>query len=180
VYKTLDFTGIDLARKVNDSFPFCRIIYLTNNLEYAPLVYETNHCYLVLQSDMHTTLRPAIMKAIDIHKHDLKADALEVKSGGHRNFINRKDILYIERENRKIKIVTESRSYSCYLSLKELLSKLGDNMIRTHGGYAVNMEYITFFGKDYIELKSEIKIPVGRTYEADARRAYLDFWSQSK
>ena len=37
------FDGIELGKLINEKLPVCQIIYLTNIIEFAPMVYETRH-----------------------------------------------------------------------------------------------------------------------------------------
>ena len=72
-------SGIDLARILNEKFPDCRIIYLTNHISYASDVYSTDHTYFVLKDDMDKNLPRAIEKAVN-EKEAQKNDFITVSS----------------------------------------------------------------------------------------------------
>lgn len=176
VFVNTDFTGIDLAHKINKVNPMCQIIYISNCLEYALDVYETEHTYFLLKKTMNVTLKHALKMAIEKHARE-DIEAIEICCNGHKIFVNCHDIVYIEREARKVNVVTIYRKYSCYSSLAYFLSKMSGNMIRTHGGYIANIEHITFLGFNYLEMKTDVRIPIGRTFEKNVREAYIKYWS---
>lgn len=50
-YPESGLRGVAIAKQINAAFPFCKIIYLTENENAIKDVYETNHCYFVRQKD---------------------------------------------------------------------------------------------------------------------------------
>lgn len=48
--ETEEYNGIDIAKKINALAPQSHIVYLTNYLEYAPDIFQTEHLYFVLKS----------------------------------------------------------------------------------------------------------------------------------
>lgn len=177
-FKNSSLNGIDLAYKVNQLFPLCEVIYFSNYIEYAIRVYETKHCYYVLKTELEKTLPMAIDKAVAKLQNNMHSDVLKVACDGSTAFIDKKKILYIERENRKVNIVTENRKYSCYLSLIKLIGNLGDYMVRVHGGYIVNLAEISYIHNNVIRMSNNILIPLGRTYEKAVRKRYKEYWEE--
>ena len=43
-YPESGLRGVAIAKQINAAFPFCKIIYLTENENAIKDVYETNHC----------------------------------------------------------------------------------------------------------------------------------------
>lgn len=170
--------GILLARQVNEYFPFCKIIYLTENEDAIRDVYETKHCYFVRWKDVKQILPLAMRKAVNMVKLDAPSKKLEVICDGHHVFFDRTDIIYIEKYGRIIKIVTKDHVYSCYETLAGIYKRLGAHMIRVHGGYVVNLAYITYLGVDCLEVRNGKVIPIGRTYDKEVRKAYQEYWKK--
>jgi two-component system LytT family response regulator len=177
-FKNLEFNGIDLVCSINEKFPQCNVIYCSNCLEYAPYVYKTKHCYFVLKKNMEEMLPVALNKALELYEESVKKDVLLINSQGHKVYIDRKDIKYIERDARKVNIVTTSRTYTSYMSLSELEQTLGSNMVRIHGSFIINLEYVSFIGNETVELTDSIILPLGRTYEKNVRDRYMRFWAR--
>ncbi|MGN0152264.1 MAG: LytR/AlgR family response regulator transcription factor [Wujia sp.] len=175
-FENLEIDGIALAVKINQALPVCEIIYLTNMLEYATRVYETKHCYFILKKDMEIVLEQALKKAFNSCQNREKSGFLSFICDGHKVYVNEKDILYIEREGRRVNIVTNDRKYNCYQSLSRLQEILDKSIIRVHGGYMVNLNAVSYIGNKSIELTCGDSIPVGRTYEKEVRKYYRDFY----
>ena len=51
--------GIRLAQSMKQYAPFCQIIFLSSYLSYATEVYETEHIYFILKSQLHQRIGPA-------------------------------------------------------------------------------------------------------------------------
>ncbi len=173
-----EWNGIDICQLINEVNPACQIIYLTHILEFAPEIYETEHCYFVLKKNIDIMLPQALNKAKRLFKKLQKQGILEITSDGHKVFILQRDILYVERNGRSIIIYTKQREYSCYRSLSYVEKQTDDEMVRCHGGYIVNLRYINYIGNDYLLLNDEMRIPLGKTYGERVRRSYLQFWSR--
>lgn len=47
--KLKDGNGISLAGKINNLWPECQIVYVTDSLTYAVEVYQTDHSYLYVK-----------------------------------------------------------------------------------------------------------------------------------
>lgn len=177
-YPESGLRGVAIAKQINAAFPFCKIIYLTENENAIKDVYETNHCYFVRQKDADQVMELAMQKAVNMVKQDTARKSLEIICDGHHVFINRPDIIYIEKCGRTIKIVTRFREYTSYKSLAGIRKMLGDNMIRVHGGYVVNLTYITYLGVETLEVQNGKTIPIGRTYVKEVRKAYQEYWKK--
>lgn len=171
-FKEVDFNGIDLGHKLNKNFSLCKIIYISDGLKYVMDVYETDHCYFLLKINLEERLKIAMRKALKEYVLERKTKVLEINSQGRKVLINLKDIQYFERESRIVKVVTEKKTYTCYYSLKEIVDKVGKNMVRIHGGYIVNTDYITYIGKDFVEIESGKKLPIGRSYGKKIKDLY--------
>lgn len=177
-YPESGLDGVSLAKQINAAFSFCKIIYITENENAIKDVYETNHCYFIRSKDIGQMLEPAIQKAINMVRQDTARKTLEIICEGHHVFINRPDIIYIEKCGRTINIVTRYREYICYESLSGISKNLGKNMVRVHGGYVVNLAYITYLGVESLEVQTGKVIPIGRTYDKDVRKAYQEYWKK--
>ena len=115
------YNGINLSAAINKLLPSTQIIYLTNILEFAPDVYDTRHCYFVLKANMELMLPRAFEKAENIINKNENVGVMEIVSDGRRMLIPQKDIVYVERVQRKLIIHTQNDSYSSYGSLRKFL-----------------------------------------------------------
>ena len=172
-----DYDGIALTKRLNCVSEKTQVIYLTHILEFAPEVYDTDHCYFVMKNNMEVMLAKAVEKALDIYKAFEDQTPLEIMSEGHKLFISQNDICFVEKKQRQTIIHTVTDNYSCYDSISSLDKRLSGSMVRCHGGYIVNLARIAYLGGDRIILdEPKQEIPVGKTYKEQTKKAYLKYW----
>ena len=176
-FEGYNYNGIHLGKLINENAPNCQIIYLTYMLNFAPDVYETNHCYFVLKNNMEIMLSQALKKACKIHDEETQNEFLNITSDGHNRFIPIKDIIYIEKDERKIKIYTKERTYSCYSTLAGLKAELPKSFIRCHKSFIISLRYVTYMGAAEAELNNEVVVPLGKVYASRVKEEYTRFWS---
>lgn len=171
------YNGIYLGKLINEKVPNCQIIYLTYVLNFAPDVYETDHCYFVLKNNMDIMLPQAFKKTYKINNEEIQKEFLKITSEGHTSYIPIKNIIYIEKSERKIKIYTDERTYSCYTTLASMKNDLNNGFVRCHKSFIINLKFVTYMGATEAELNNKIKIPLGKVYAARVKEEYTKFWS---
>ena len=170
------YNGIELAKQINHKLPLCKIVYLTNILDFAPYVYETEHSYFVMKENMDIMLPRAVEKSIKTYER-IESDIIEVSSSGPKVYISQGDVIYIERNNRILEIHTIEKVYPCYSSLRKICDCLGESFVRCHGGFIVNLAYVSVIEGNEILLKNGCKIPVGLRFFDDFKMRYLKYYS---
>ena len=93
------------------------------------------------------------------------------------DYILPQDILYIYRDDKVTKIITQTDDYDVRTTLKELESRLVPfSFFRIHKGYLVNLKYVSrltpwFNGAYQLELEGlNQKLSVSRNYVKDLRQ----------
>jgi len=106
-----------------------------------------------------------------------KPGKLAVETGGDIDYILPQDILYIYRDEKVTKIITQTGDYEVRTTLKELESRLVPfSFFRIHKGYLVNLKYVSrltpwFNGAYQLELEGlDEKLSVSRNYVKDLRQ----------
>ena len=94
-----------------------------------------------------------------------KNNFIEIICAKEKIFVNVKEIQLIERDGRIIRIVTNATDYIIYESLDSILSRLPENFVRCHTGFIVNLDYVVSIHADYLMMKNDRKISIGRTYK---------------
>lgn len=163
--------GIELAKKLNGLVPGCRIIFLTGFLDYATEVYETEHIYFVLKSEMEHRLGPALRKA----EGSLRASCrIQVKQAGGVLLLSPEQILFLERKGRKTRVQAENEELWTAQTPQELLAELpGEAFIRCHQSYWVRTSKILALKNNDFYLPNDYCIPLGRTYRQEARERFF-------
>ncbi len=175
-YEGETYDGIQLTNLVNEKLPACQIIYLSNIIDFAPQVYETKHCYFVVKENVEIMLPRAVEKAIEGCK-SIKNDIIEFLSNGHKVFLSQNEIVYIERSSRVLNIHTTKKTYQCYTSLRKIESKLGNSFARCHGGFIVNLSYVSSIDGSDLQLKDGSQLPIGMRFYEEFKLSYLKYYS---
>ncbi len=95
-----------------------------------------------------------------------KSKFIEIVCAKERILINLNEVIYIERDVRKVRFVTKEVEYTSYISLVSLIKRLPDNFVRCHTGYIVNMNYVVSIHSNYLIMNDGNKISIGRTYKS--------------
>ncbi len=163
--------GISLAKQINRLTPGCKIIFLTNYLEYAPDVYDAEHVYFVLKSDMENRLAAALQKALAA---PADISQLVVWQGKTVRRIALRDVLFLERTGRKTRILTEQEEHWAMQTPQEILDgPLANHFIRCHQSYWVHTAKILALKANDFYLPGDLRLPLSRTYRQAAREQFF-------
>lgn len=173
-----DKSGIDLAKHINRLLPACRIIFLSGHAEYASASYEAEHIWFVLKSQADSYIGPALRRALSTSLSGDGGLGIVAKTGGKSFFLPLGEILYIDREARKTRIVCEKDSYFVSGSPASLITEpVALSFVRCHQGYWVNLRNVKGIEKEEFLLSNGTRIPIGRTYRAQARERFFERFS---
>ena len=165
--------GIEVAKRINDLCPRCRIIFLTSFLGYATDVYETRHSYFVLKSEIGEKLK----KAFGAVFADMDKDTVvSFRADGEQWKLGIEGIMYLERNLRKVNIACRRRSFTTSTKLEELFRTIPDGkLIHCHQSYWVNPDYIRSMTADSFIMADETVIPISRGNRESAKNAFFAY-----
>lgn len=167
-------TGIDIVKKLHVISPATQIIYTTGYVEYCEKVYETNHISFLRKPISRERLNAAIDKAVqNIAGMEERIHRI---TNGH-NIINLKpeNILYIESTKRKLVYTCTDGIVEAYGKLSDIEQQLGNEFVRCHKSFLVNIEHIKELRDNDIRLDNGKEVAVSRKYYADTRKTLLSY-----
>lgn len=163
--------GITLAHRLNELVPKCGIIYLSSYLPYATEVYDTEHVYFVLKSDIDERIGSALTKALIARR--TPEPSIRYKERTMIRAVPVKSVLYLERTLHKTRIVTDVETLWTAQPPAELLSDLPkDLFIRCHQSYWVNAGAIERLESNDFVLAEGTRLPLSRTYRGQAKEQF--------
>ena len=160
--------GIETAEKINRKWPACRIIYLTDYLSYAVDVYQTEHIYYVLKSQLKDRIGQVMEKVLS----DIATDErrLVFRKGKKNYVLQTGEILYFERSLRTTIIKTREENFEVEEKLSEVERKLPEkSFIRCHQSYLVATAAIRRLDRETLEVVNGDVIPVSRRYQKEVK-----------
>ncbi len=168
--------GISLARQLKLMSQKCQVIFISSYLKYATDVYEVEHTYFILKSEMHERIGPAIEKALEALKNaPAEEPMLVIRNTSEIRRIPFSSILYIERFFRKSNVVTVQGSVISGSSPETLAEELPAGLfLRSHYSYWVNTGKIQTMEKNAFIMNNGNLIPISRSYKQDARDRFFE------
>lgn len=172
--------GIELAGEINRIAPECKIVFISSYIFYAPEVYNTEHIYFVLKSQMDERLPLALEKAVaSITK---PRSFMLIKSGTSVMRIPADSVMYLERALHKTRVVTSDESIMTTQSPAELLKCIEDKsaFIHCHQSYWVNVQNISTMETSGFKLVNGALVPISRAQKASSREAFFRRLAEKK
>lgn len=165
--------GISLAKELNRSVPGCKIIFISNYISFAPDVYDTEHIYYVLKSQIEVRLSDALAKAIDSINRPQHYTIVKIAASNTK--VSSDDLIYIERDLHKSIVHTKSGVYVTSQSPANLLSTFPEKLfIHCHQSYWVNVNAIQTMNSNSFRLFCGIDIPISRACKSAAKEAFFN------
>ena len=159
-----------MAQSMKHYAPFCQIIFLSSYLSYATEVYETEHIYFILKSQLHQRIGPALHQALTALGD--RSVQITAQKDGSTHVIALQDVLYLERNLRKTKVITQQGVFLTQESPETLISGSG-HFVRCHQSYWVNLKHVQAIGSNHFTMDSGSGIPISRTYLQEAKQRFL-------
>ncbi len=167
--------GIKIAQEIRSLNEKIRIIYLSNYLEFATEVYETEHTFFVLKSDALKKLPVALEKAVEqLEKRQKESIYIKALHGSHK-VIYFEDVVCVERVKRRTMITTVSGIEETLDNVEEVFGILEGRLIHSHRSFWANPLYIKAFSSSEILLKNGKKIPVSRGYNKETKTQFMHY-----
>lgn len=172
--KLAEGSGIKTARNVLKFLPSCQIIFVSGYDDYYLDVYEVEHIYFVKKPLDNTYIADAMKKAMD--RIDRSRDEIfGFTSKSKMTLLPLKQILYFEKEKRKILVYTiDGKCHEYYGKMDELMSQLNNSFVRCHNSYVVNIGKIMGMDREKFIMGDNSEIPISRMYYKPAKERFLD------
>lgn len=172
-----EYDGITLAKEINKLNSLCQIIFMNGNFKSYFRIYETNHIYFLIKSQLKELLPKALTKAV-YNLENTKTDFLSIKHKGKTIILLQKNILYLESVGRHILIHVKENTYECIRPLCDLNNELLDYFVRCHNSYIINFMHLHDFTRTEATLNCGIHIPISRTYYKNFKIGYSHYLNQ--
>ena len=177
-----ELSGIDVAkhiRKEQEKKGGERsvIIFITGYREYMEDAFDVNAFhYLVKPVDeqkFYTVFNRALKE--EAVKFEQEKKSVIVKCNGMQKRVLLKDIYYIESSNKKVVFHTKDSNIDIYGRMEDWESKMGSTFYRCHRGYLVNLEKITAYSADTIDVINGESLILSRKKYADFIKTYMKY-----
>ena len=167
-----ELTGIEVAKKIRLINENSMIIFVTGFKEYVSEAFDVRAFHYILKPVDEEKFKEILHSAlVQFEKND---KFIIAKTMGNLNKIFIKDILYIEAEQRKLRVHTSYDVIEYYYRISEIEQELqGFHFFRCHKSYMVNLKYVQSFDSNSITLKSCEKIYLSKYKLSDFSREFM-------
>ena len=176
-----EVSGMDIARRIREQEDNGRqrsiIIFVTGYREYMEAAFDVNAFhYLIKPIDTEKfseVFKRAWKEAAVFYEQEKKY--IIVKSSGTQQKILLKNIYYIESGNKKVIFHTTNGTLEVYGKMEELEKGLGNTFYRCHRCYLVNMEKISAYSADNIQVINGDNLLLARKKYSDFIKIYMRY-----
>lgn len=166
--------GIKLGEYLRTTNPHIILIYVTAHRKYLDDALNLNAVRFFEKPIDPQRFYRGLKDAID--RIDNSNISFYLKDGKTIEKISAKDIIYIEIENRKTKVVTVDKTYHASEHISFWKDKLsGTIFVAPHKSYIVNLNFVTTYQRESIVLDNCHTIPVARNKQSDFYRHFMKF-----
>ena len=177
-----EISGIDAAKHIREEQgkrgrEKSIIIFITGYREYMEDAFDVNAFHYLLKPVDEKKFHKVFSRALKEISAKTKQEKLSViiKHDGMQKKVLLKDIYYIESNNKKVVFHTKDGNIDTYGKMDEWENELGDSFYRCHRGYLVNLEKITAYNADTIDLINGDSLILAQKKYSDFIKAYMRY-----
>lgn len=164
--KMKELSGMDTARQIRKSNTYSKIIFLTAYKQYVFQSFDVDASHYLIKPIAPKKLH-AVLDHVTMQLNPPAMKFFTVQSGPDIIHLPYSDILFLEVQNRKITVHTQTENIDFYGKLDSLEKGLPSQFVRCHRSYIANMDFIMRFNKSDLFFTNGEIIPVSkRKYEA--------------
>ena len=176
-----EVSGMDIARRIreqeeNDEHRSI-IIFVTGYREYMEVAFDVNAFHYLIKpidAEKFSEVFSRAWKEASVSCEQTKKYIM-VKSSGTQQKLLLKDIYYIESGNKKVIFHTTNGTLEVYGKMEELENGLGKTFYRCHRCYLVNMEKISAYSADNIQVTNGDNLLLARKKYSDFIKTYMRY-----
>ena len=176
-----EVSGMDIARRIREQEDNGRqrsiIIFVTGYREYMEAAFDVNAFHYLIKpidAEKFSEVFSRAWKEASVSCEQTKKYIM-VKSSGTQQKLLLKDIYYIESGNKKVIFHTTNGTLEVYGKMEELENGLGKTFYRCHRCYLVNMEKISAYSGDHIQVTNGDKLLLARKKYSDFIKTYMRY-----
>lgn len=167
-------TGIKVGLQIRDEFDdyISKIVFITSKNGYESQLFDIQPLNFLRKPIEVKLLKKCIDLSIKLLERENKT--FEYKKDYTFIKVKLKDILYFEKEGRKVRIVTTDGEELFNDTLSSIKSRLPQNFIEPHESFLVNFSKMCRLKKDYLVMTNKKEIPVSKRNISSIRAMLVD------
>lgn len=169
-----NMNGLQLGEKLRQINPHIILIFITAHKKYLDDALNLNAVRFFEKPVDPQRFYRGLMDAVK--RIDNSILEFYLRDGKTVEKINAQDIIYIEIEKRKTKIVTINKEYHSNHTLSYWEDKLKSSVfVSPHKSYIINMNFITEYERSYVVMNNANTISISRSKQSDFYKCFIRF-----
>lgn len=176
-----DISGIELAKRIRkeqgNSGKQSIIIFVTAFREYMEDAFDVNAFHYLVKPIKEKKFAEVFQRAVnEVASTDERREKyILVKDGESKRKLLLREIQYIESSDRKVIFHMDNGLTETYARMYDLENELGDSFFRTHRCYIVNLEKVTAYSANSIQVLNGDSIMLAEKKYSDFVKTYLRY-----
>lgn len=177
-FRNEETTGIELAQRAQTLNKWVAVIFVTCHSEYALDAFRLQ-VFGYLEKPVNLVHMDIILKKVLVYvrgiKNNLETAVLEFMYNRKKVVIRQKNIAFIEKVNRKLKIETRQCDYEINDSISAIEDELTSFFVKINSGTLINMYFITEIEKYNVYLSNGHSFHISRDRLNEVKEKYFLF-----
>ena len=169
-----EMNGVELARKLREETHDLQIVFVTGFPDFIAEGYEVDAIHYLMKPIQKDKFFGAMDKAVSHLNQSEKY--LVLQNNGEMSRIAASSIFYVEVFSHSCVLHIKDENLEYKIPISKLEAELGDNFIRVHRSYLVNLEHISQITKTEIKLENAISVPLSRRKYNEVNMAFISFF----
>ncbi len=166
--------GIKLGEHLRTRNPHIILIYITAHKKYLDDALNLNAVRFFEKPINSQRFYRGLKDSIE--RIDNSNINFYLKDGKTTERIQANDIIYVEIENRKTKVITLNKTYHSNEHISFWDEKLSASVfVSPHKSYIINLNFVTSYNRDCVILDENYNIPIARSKQSDFHRQFMRF-----
>ena len=166
--------GVELAREIRLGNSELQIVFVTGFPDFIAEGYDVDAIHYLMKPLERDRFYKAMDKAIE--RIRLVEPYIILQEKGETLRLNLRNILYVEVFSHSCVIHTTSGSIEQKVSITELEKSFGEQFVRVHRSYLVNLERVKQIGKTEIVLENDEIVPLSRRKYNEVNLAFIRYF----
>lgn len=167
--------GIAVSNWVSARCPGLKILFVTGHVEYSQDIFHGKADGFLIKPVDGQLLCRELDRVTEVPVAPETEDYLSLKIHKEVRRVPVRNIRYLESQRRMVCIVTESERLEGYFKLNELEQRLPEQFLRCHQSYLVNLDHVSRFRSDYLELMDGTEIPISKNRQKSSKEAFYRY-----
>lgn len=166
--------GVELAREIRLGNSELQIVFVTGFPDFIAEGYDVDAIHYLMKPLERDRFYKAMDKAIE--RIRLVEPYIILQEKGETLRLNLRNILYVEVFSHSCVIHTTGGSIEQKVSITELEKRFGEQFVRVHRSYLVNLERVKRIGKTEIVLENDEIVPLSRRKYNEVNLAFIRYF----